>query len=110
MKINTLVFFGFILIASLANAGDMVDAETLKKLITDKTVIAESPKGPLKTFFSSDGNAYRSNETGTWIVKSDGTHCIDGIRGGCSKVSSNGDGTYTRGPTKWVSIVDGKSL
>ncbi len=89
---------------------DALDAEVVKKLITDKTVHAHTPRGPSKTYFSPDGKAYRNTEEGTWYVKDDGTHCIEGMIGGCQKIVRNGDGSYTRGTAEWKSIVDGKAL
>ncbi len=89
---------------------ETLDAEAVKKLITDKTVLAQTLSGPSKTYFSPDGKAYRNTGEGTWYVRADGTHCIEGMIGGCVKVRRNGDGSYTRGTAEWKSIVDGKAL
>ena len=105
-----LVFASVMLVSEGAFAAETLDAESVKKLISNKTVHAETPNGKLITYFSPDGKAIRKGDEGTWTVKQDGTHCIDGMRGGCAKVSSNGDGTYTRGPVKWTSFVEGKAL
>ncbi len=93
-----------------ADAAGTHDAEAVKKLITDKTVTTQTPRGLIKTYFSPDGKVYRNTEEGTWYVKADGTHCIEGMIGGCEKVVPNGDGSYTRGGSVWKVIVDGKAL
>ena len=110
MKKITFAFAALVLFSAWAHAAETLDAEAVKKLITDKTVHAQTPRGPLKTYFSPDGKAYRNTEEGTWYVKADGTHCIEGMRGGCEKIAPNGDGSYTRGAAEWKIIVDGKVL
>ena len=110
MKKITLAMAAIVGFSTWAQAAEPLDADAVKKLITDKTVHNQTPRGFVATYFAADGKAYRSGEEGTWLVKDDGTHCIEGMRGGCFKVVPNGNGTYTRGQGEWTSIVDGKAL
>ena len=110
MKKITLAFAALVLFSAWAHAAEALDAEAVKKLITDKTVHAQTPRGPIKTYFSPDGKAYPKPGKGTWYVKADGTHCVEGMIGSCEKVVPNGDGSYTRGVAEWKAIVDGKAL
>lgn len=121
MKISLLALL--MLATAMAHAGETLDAEAVKKLLTGKTALALSVgySAELKNYFSPDGKLYRNLDgkitVGTWSVEEDGTHCVQNIPGGCGKIVSNGDGTYDRVNNKtgevkarWFALVDGKDF
>jgi len=123
MKRIAVAFAGFALVASLAHAGERLDADAVKALITDKslTFTRASDGGINRNYFSPDGKIYRLSEgtfsEGTWNVTEDGKHCVEGVHGGCAFIESNGDGTYGRVHTKngklfgtWTNFTNGKDL
>lgn len=121
MKRFTFVFAGLVLFSLGAYAGETLDADAVKKLISGNTVQGVTPNGKTpKIYFSSDGKAIRKGEDGvfegTWKVNDDGMQCVTGLPGGCAKIVRNDDGTYDRVTTegkvllKWTSVVNGKDF
>lgn len=121
MKTLTIVFAGLILFSTGAYAGETLDADAVRKLITGNTVHGLTPNGKTpKIHFSSDGKVIRKGDDGTfegtWNVNDDGTQCVTNIPGGCAKIVRNDDGTYDRVTMegkvllKWTSVVNGKDF
>ena len=118
MKTVTFAFSGLVLFSTWAHAGETLDADAVKKLISGNTVHAN--RGNLKNYFSPDGKIYRLEEgkisEGTWHVNGDGAQCVEGLRGGCAKIMRNDDGTYYRVTAagevllKWELVVNGKDF
>lgn len=115
------VFAGFILFSSGAYAGETLNADAVRKLLTGNTVQGVTPNGKKpKIFFSADGKAIRKGEDGefegTWKVQDDGMQCVVGLPGGCALIVRNDDGTYDRVTTegkvllKWTAVVNGKDF
>lgn len=119
---RTLVFASLILISAGAHAAETLSADAVKKLLTGKTAdaLGAVSGGTPKTYFAPDGKLYRAINNkrleGTWYVEADGTHCIQGMPGGCAKIVRNEDGTYDRIKengeiySKYLEIVDGKDF
>lgn len=109
-----------VLSSGAALAGETLDAAAVKKLITGNTVLAQRGNGStVKNYFSPDGKLIRlengATSEGTWQVKDDGTHCVEGMPGGCARIVNNNDGTYDRvqqwgPPVTFKSIVSGKDF
>jgi len=121
MKIITFACAGLLLFSTLAHAGETLDADAVKKLITGNTVDGLAPNGNTqKNYFAPDGKTFRQIGDklieGTWNVKEDGSQCVTGMPGGCAKIVSNGDGTYDRigegggVRLRWVSVTSGKGF
>lgn len=121
MKKTMLYLAGLILFYGSAQADATLDAAAVKQLITGNTAHVQRGDGTtLKNYFSPDGKVirYEKGETseGTWQVKDDGTHCVEGMAGGCAKIVKNGDGSYDRVlpwgkvPVTWTAIVNGKDF
>ncbi|MBT9613212.1 MAG: hypothetical protein IV108_08100 [Burkholderiales bacterium] len=121
MKTITFAFAGLVLFSTWAHAGETLDAEAVKKLITGNTVDGLAPNGNTqKNYFSPDGKTIRQVGDklieGTWSIKEDGTQCVTGMPGGCAKIVSNGDGTYDRIAAegkvllRWVAVTKGKGF
>ena len=121
MKFITLAVAGLLLFSTWAHAGDTLDADAVKKLISGNTVDGLAPNGNTqKNYFAPDGTTIRKIGDklieGTWNVKEDGTQCVTGMPGGCAKIVSNGDGTYDRigegggVRLRWVSVTSGKGF
>jgi hypothetical protein len=119
MKKIICTFAGLMVFSSWASAGETLDADAVKKLVTGNTAHVLGPRGASKNYHSPDGKLIRLFDgavyEGTWQVKDDGTHCVKGMPGGCGKISDNGDGTYTRNRDdgeilKWPAIVNGKDF
>jgi len=121
MKI--LACIGLLLVSTFSFAAETLDAAAVKKLITGKTadVLTANTGEMRKTYFSADGKVVRQaddkTEEGTWTVEDDGSHCLQGVKGGCAMIVSNSDGTYDRVHKKkgnvlarWLSFTDGKSF
>ena len=107
--------------SAFVHAAETLDAEAVKKLLTDHTVHGLAPNGNTqKNYFSADGKTYRQVSgkilEGTWQVKDDGTQCVEGMPGGCAKIVRNDDGTYDRIISgggvrlKWTAVVKGKDF
>lgn len=121
MKTTTLALAGFVFFSASAHAAETLDAEAVKKLITGNTAHGLTPNGGTpKNYFSPDGKLYRHASgkisEGTWRVNDDGTQCVEGLPGGCTKIARNDDGTYDRVAAdgsvllKWTTIVKGKDF
>lgn len=121
MKTLTIIFTGLVLFATGAYAAETLDADAVKQLISGNTVHGLFPNGDTqKNYFSPDGKTYRQVGgkilEGTWRVNDDGTHCVEGMPGGCARIVRNDDGTYDRVTPKgsvrikWTSVVDGKDF
>lgn len=121
MKKLTLAFAGLLLFSTWVHAGDALDADAVKKLITGNTVDGLAPNGNTqKNYFAPDGKTFRQIGDkvleGTWSVKDDGTQCVTGMPGGCAKIFKNSDGSYDRitaeGKTllRWVAVTNGKGF
>lgn len=121
MKKITVVFGCLVLFSTWAQAGETLDADAVRKLITGNTVHGLNPTGGTqKNYFAPDGKTVRQIGDkiveGTWNVKDDGTQCVKGMPGGCAKIVNNGDGTYDRVTDdggirlRWTSVVNGKDF
>ena len=121
MKKIAMAFAGFVLFSSLTHAGETLDADAVKKLITGNTAHGLAPNGATrKNYFSADGKLFRYQDgnvsEGTWKVNDDGTQCVQGIPGGCATIVRNDDGTYDRVlatgkvALKWMKFVNGKDF
>lgn len=121
MKNITFAFAGLMLFSSWAYAGETLDADAVKKLITGNTVHGLGPTGGIqKNYFAPDGKTIRQIGEkiieGTWSVKDDGTQCVNGMPGGCAKIVRNDDGTHDRVVEgggvrlKWRAVVNGKDF
>ena len=121
MKTIAFAFAGFVLFSTGAYAAETMDADAVKKLISGNTAHGLAPNGGTpKNYFSPDGKLYRQAggkiSEGTWRVNDDGTQCVEGLPGGCTKIVRNDDGTYDRVaadgsvPLKWTAIVKGKDF
>lgn len=120
MKNIILFSAGLFFFHAYALAGETLDAAAVKKLITGNTALVQRGDGTtLKTYFSPDGKVIRyengNTSEGTWQVKDDGTHCVEGIAGGCARIVKNGDGSHDRvllwgPPATFKSIVNGKDF
>ncbi len=113
---------GLLVLCGSAQAGETLDAAAVKKLITGNTAHIQRGDGSsLKTYFSPDGKVIRHENgvtsEGTWQVKDDGMHCVEGIAGGgCARIVKNADGSYERvqpwskAAITWTAIVNGKDF
>lgn len=121
MKNIAVVFAGLVLFSTCAQAGETLDADAVRKLITGNTVHGLSPTGGTqKNYFGPDGKTIRQTGDkiveGSWSVNDDGTQCVKGMPGGCAKIVNNGDGTYDRVTDdggirlRWTSVVKGKDF
>lgn len=120
MKARTLVFASLGMVCSGAQAAETLDADAVRKLISGNTVHSVSPAGAFKNYFAPDGKAVRHTGSavaeGTWTVSDDGTHCLDGLPGGCAKIVRKDDGSYERIAgggrvlVAWKAIVKGKDF
>lgn len=121
MKKITVVLAGLVLLSGLAHAGETLDADAVKKLITGNTAHGLAPNGATpKNYFSPDGKLIRfvngDVTEGGWQVNDDGTQCVKGMPGGCAKIVKNENGSYDRVlpngsvPLKWTKFVSGKDF
>lgn len=120
MKKTMACVAGFILFYGVAQAGDRLDAEAIKKLITGNTVnVVRGDGSSIKNYFSADGKVIRyengATSEGTWQVKDDGMHCVEGMIGDCGRIEKNSDGTHDRvppfgRPVTWTSVTSGKDF
>ena len=97
----------------------IVDADTIKALITGKTVSVthERSGNEWKMYFSPEGKSIRDNgDEADWRINSEGQHCNTGVPLECAKVADLGNGTYARIKPNgdiaviWTKIEDGKHL
>jgi len=121
MKKFLLATAGVMMLSSTAYAGEPLDANAVKKLISGNTAHGLAPNGMTpKIYFAADGKLIRQdgNKTreGTWQVKDDGMQCVEGTPGGCARIVRNDDGTYARVNADgkklltWTKIVNGKDF
>jgi len=121
MKFITLAVAGLLLVSTWAHAGETLNADAVKKLITGNTVDGLAPNGNTQqNYFAPDGTTIRKIgdklTEGTWSVNDDGSQCVKGMPGGCAKIVSNGDGTYDRVVEgggirlRWISVTPGKGF
>ena len=121
MKQGILALTALIVCCGSALAGETLDAAAVVKLITGNTVhVLRSDGTTIKNYFSTDGKVIRyengNTSEGTWQVKDDGTHCVEGIAGGCARIMKNGDGSYDRvqpwskAAITWTAVVNGKDF
>ena len=121
MKQGILALTALIVCCGSALAGEMLDAAAVVKLISGNTVhVLRSDGTVLKNHFAPDGKVirYENGQTseGTWLVKDDGTHCVEGIAGGCARIMKNSDGSYDRvqpwskTAITWTAVVNGKDF
>ncbi|MBI5936449.1 MAG: hypothetical protein HY850_01215 [Betaproteobacteria bacterium] len=121
MKNIILFSAGLFFFHAYALAGETLNADAVKKLITGNTAHTQRGNGAvLKNYFAPDGKIIRheNGETseGTWMVKDDGMHCVEGIAGGCASIVKNGDGSYDRVRSNgkvavtWTTVVNGKDF
>lgn len=112
---------GLLMMSAFAQAGETLDADAVRKLITGNTVHGLSPTGVTqKNYFGPDGKTIRQTGDkiveGSWSVNDDGTQCVKGMPGGCAKIVDNGNGTYDRVTDtdgirlRWTSVVKGKDF
>ncbi|MDP1682944.1 MAG: hypothetical protein Q8L39_14380 [Burkholderiales bacterium] len=121
MKFITLAVAALLLFSTWVHAGETLNADAVKKLITGNTIDGLAPNGNTQqNYFAPDGKTIRKFGDklieGTWSVKDDGTQCVTGMPGGCATIVSNGDGTYDRISAdgkvllRWVSVANGKGF
>jgi hypothetical protein len=120
MKAHAFVFTSLCMISIGAHAVETLDADAVRKLISGNTAHSVSPAGAFKNYFSPDGKAVRHTGSavaeGSWTVSDDGTHCLEGLPGGCAKIVRNDDGTYDRLAgggkvlVKWTAVVKGRDF
>lgn len=120
MNKGILALMALIICCGSALAGETLDAAAVKKLLTGNTAHVQRGDGTtLKNYFSPDGKLIRyengATSEGTWQVKDDGTHCVDGLPGGCGRIVKNSDGSYDRvqawgRPVTFSAVVNGKDF
>lgn len=121
MKRIAYVCAGVVLVSSWAHAAETLDADAVRTLIAGNTAHAMRNDGSLlKNYFSPDGKLVRQEgdqiSEGTWSVKDDGMHCVDGLPGGCARIVRNDDGTHDRVRpngkvgVKWTAFVKGRDF
>lgn len=108
---------------SAASAEDTLNKAELTALVSGNTVhfrdLSNGPHG--RAYHDPKGEILvdrddGSNFSGIWSVRQDGAHCMITSGEICSRISKNGDGTYTRviisdgRRFQWTKITSGKGF
>ena len=103
-----------------AISGDLLSADEVKKLITDKTVhVTVNDNGQqMKFYFAPDGRGYETGNRviGMWEVRDNGEHCASWSALKCARIENLGNGQYGRlnpagkAVLTWTKFEDGNKL
>jgi hypothetical protein len=121
MKKGVFMFASLVLLSGWAYAGETLNADAVKVLITGNTAHGVTPGGgTMKNYFSPDGKLIRQVDgtivEGEWSVNDSGKQCVKGMPGGCADIVKNDDGSYDRVlpngnvPLRWTKFVNGKDF